>query len=783
MWGKRNGPYMQILHFAFGIGAFLAPLLARPFLSPDAVALAHNTTIVEGNIPVSPHLHNPWSLLNRSHRTRRDFDDELVSLLDEATDMFRYKRSSLVIHEIPTNTLTVNSVPFAFKHTLSDRVKRNDDTKEQIQFNKGSLIGSSVLKEVKVKKRDDAAIGTSTDSGGIRNQTATPLEDEKAENVLPPENQNNATATKDEATYANGTDTVETNGTKTTETDKVVTTITTTTSTFLPVGPKPGAATDHNRDKTTADGNQVKDHLNSAAKAKESDNGGDANPGDDDKTDETKLDTTESTQSQVNKTDIDRNINNSTNNGSAERSSTASSESSTQSLPYKESSAQHSSAPSSKVTTVAPKPSITTKKATTTTTTTPTTTTTTNTPTTTTTTTTTPTTTTPTTTTTTTPTTPKPAVTTKKDTDNSGKDSNTSPKTPKATDAPDSNNPTGSEAPGGSFTKPETAIDATDADNTTEIKPKPKTAVDTFIHAVKNMSRVQFAYVIIGVCLLLNSLLFLVLYCKDKNGFSSECDIEGYSHFHGIRVFYKGTLICFLGLFFFCYVGLEVTYGALVTTFAVDQIHWTKDEGATVAAIFWGSLATGRGVAILIANCCGPTVMLVIDLIFMLAGGLILSFGVILNDNLIYLGTVILGLGMSSVFPAGISWADKYFRVSGKSTAVFVIGSAAGQMVVPSVIGYFFDNDSAMVLMYTTAGLSGAACLIFVVMQCLAIKMSKQVTIKDRNGFLPLEDEDEETVEMDLVHFDKSKTQGWRQDKRAGGEVQYHTLISDLEDD
>ncbi|CAG2164876.1 unnamed protein product [Oppiella nova] len=33
MWGKKSAPFMQALHFTFGLGAFIAPLIAEPFLS------------------------------------------------------------------------------------------------------------------------------------------------------------------------------------------------------------------------------------------------------------------------------------------------------------------------------------------------------------------------------------------------------------------------------------------------------------------------------------------------------------------------------------------------------------------------------------------------------------------------------------------------------------------------------------------------------------------------------------------------------------------------------
>ena len=35
VWEKKSGPAMQLIHFAFALGAFLAPLIAKPFLSED----------------------------------------------------------------------------------------------------------------------------------------------------------------------------------------------------------------------------------------------------------------------------------------------------------------------------------------------------------------------------------------------------------------------------------------------------------------------------------------------------------------------------------------------------------------------------------------------------------------------------------------------------------------------------------------------------------------------------------------------------------------------------
>ncbi|KAL5006574.1 hypothetical protein ScPMuIL_015380 [Solemya velum] len=75
LWGKMSAPYMQTLHFAFGIGAFIAPLLAKPFLAP--IPANGSIDIVTGNIPTLTHLPNlisspiPFTNETLQHRVRR----------------------------------------------------------------------------------------------------------------------------------------------------------------------------------------------------------------------------------------------------------------------------------------------------------------------------------------------------------------------------------------------------------------------------------------------------------------------------------------------------------------------------------------------------------------------------------------------------------------------------------------------------------------------------------------------------------------------------------------
>lgn len=274
---------------------------------------------------------------------------------------------------------------------------------------------------------------------------------------------------------------------------------------------------------------------------------------------------------------------------------------------------------------------------------------------------------------------------------------------------------------------------------------KPQTVgdfVSSMIDSVKNMSRIQFAYTIIALLLFLSSTLFLVLYCFTKRRRDhEEMDDLNEISMHTENTCIRLVTLMFSFVFFLCYVGMETTFGGLVMTFAVEFAHWTKSQGAIVTSIFWGSLAMGRGFAIFISNCCKPQTMLIVDLIFMMIGALILAFGVEKLNILLWLGTIFLGIGLSSIFPTSVTWIEQYFKITGKSTAVFVTGSAIGQMTLPVATGYLYQTYDKQYLMYIILCLSVLTVILYIIMQCLASKASKTVS----SGFLHLDDLDMDT--------------------------------------
>ncbi|KAK7481844.1 hypothetical protein BaRGS_00026870 [Batillaria attramentaria] len=266
---------------------------------------------------------------------------------------------------------------------------------------------------------------------------------------------------------------------------------------------------------------------------------------------------------------------------------------------------------------------------------------------------------------------------------------------------------------------------------------------------VRNMSKIQFAYMIVGLFLLCDATFFLVLYCRDcRAGTLLHQVLALGPSMAPASPCFRISILALLFSFFLIYVGMEVTFGGLLTTFAVDSdLQWTRPQGATLAALFWGSIAVGRGMSIFIARWFKPPCMLVTDLVFVISGAVLLSFGLQASPIILWVGTVILGLGMSSVFPAAVSWADCYYPLTGRAAAVFIAGSGVGEMVIPVVTGYLFEKVDNMWLMYVVLGLSGLLTFVYTCLQCIASR-SPAPTSVSKLGFMPLQNEDENNIAM-----------------------------------
>lgn len=225
-----------------------------------------------------------------------------------------------------------------------------------------------------------------------------------------------------------------------------------------------------------------------------------------------------------------------------------------------------------------------------------------------------------------------------------------------------------------------------------------------------------WSYIIIGTYILFISIFFFVLYSKTNSG----RDKSKASAQKGRLAKYHWPLIVLMFVFFFFYVGAEVTYGSYVFTYAMDFVEMMESEAAALNSVFWGAFAVCRGAAIFGAAFLSPLTMIVISLVCSAASSSALAFFTH-NQALLWVGTAVYGASMATIFPSGISWIEQYTVIEGKSASLFVVGAALGEMCIPVAVGYLQGRfHDIPIVMYTAFATSVMTVLLFPVMYKLA---------------------------------------------------------------
>ena len=142
-------------------------------------------------------------------------------------------------------------------------------------------------------------------------------------------------------------------------------------------------------------------------------------------------------------------------------------------------------------------------------------------------------------------------------------------------------------------------------------------------------------------------------------------------------------------LCFVLYVGAEVGYGNRIYTYAFKQELGTEITSAYLTSAFWGFFTLGRLLAIWLSTRLRP-----ITILFMDFAGCLTSLGLILlfKDSMfiLWIGSILLGLSMASIFPTFLTLSEERMHVTGAMAGWFLVGGGLGCMIFPWMIGQAF---------------------------------------------------------------------------------------------
>lgn len=175
------------------------------------------------------------------------------------------------------------------------------------------------------------------------------------------------------------------------------------------------------------------------------------------------------------------------------------------------------------------------------------------------------------------------------------------------------------------------------------------------------------------------------------------------------------------------YVSLEGIFGALLTTYSVTKLGWTKVDGAYITSVFAGCLCAGRLFSIYVIKFLGSSKILLVYstiLCVSLAGFLICS--VFTFQVGIWLTTAVAGLSGSAMFPGILTWTQEDFvPMTRRVTSSIMVGSSIGWMSAPTIVGILMDTVSPMYFCYVSLGVSMVVICLYSTAYLLSRELKK----------------------------------------------------------
>jgi FHS family Na+ dependent glucose MFS transporter 1 len=157
-------------------------------------------------------------------------------------------------------------------------------------------------------------------------------------------------------------------------------------------------------------------------------------------------------------------------------------------------------------------------------------------------------------------------------------------------------------------------------------------------------------------------------------------------------------LFLLIVFFFMLYVGMEIGFGNWIYTFST-RLHLASEIGAAyLTSAFWGAFTLGRLLAIGISSRFRSQTILLTDL-----SGSLLAFAILLlwpdSPLVLWVGTILLGLSIASIFPTAMAFAEQRLSLSGAMVGWILVGGGIGGMVMPWLIGQLFERIGARITM------------------------------------------------------------------------------------
>ncbi|XP_030077413.1 major facilitator superfamily domain-containing protein 4A [Microcaecilia unicolor] len=191
---------------------------------------------------------------------------------------------------------------------------------------------------------------------------------------------------------------------------------------------------------------------------------------------------------------------------------------------------------------------------------------------------------------------------------------------------------------------------------------------------------------------------------SQKSGFSESVEESGHEDFFScfqsknfrgapfsyFAVHVTGALVLFMS------DGIVGEYSGFVYTYAAEKpLSMEHKKAGFLPSLFWAFITLGRLIAIPVSYKAKPATMIFVSLTGVLVTFLLLLLFTSYSTIFLFVGTALLGLFLSSIFPSMLAYTEDILNYKGCATTVLVTGAGIGEMVLQMMVGSIIQEQGS----------------------------------------------------------------------------------------
>ena len=174
------------------------------------------------------------------------------------------------------------------------------------------------------------------------------------------------------------------------------------------------------------------------------------------------------------------------------------------------------------------------------------------------------------------------------------------------------------------------------------------------------------------------------------------------------------VIIILLCIAFYCGLGVEITYGGLLYTYAVKGCNWDQQSANNLITVFWITYTVTRGVSILVTKVIRPQTILAVTIPIMVAMMVLMAAASQISPVILWISAAGNAVAMSLQLGTWFLVGNDFFPVSGRLAGLFMASVYMGGMTVPAMTGYLFKSVNQAWMCYILLFLSIVLLVVYV---------------------------------------------------------------------